>query len=353
MRPILPLAITLLGLGAAVAAPNSSAVSAPADPALRKAGASVAHPSSVSAATPSTAPAAATSKTDAVASTARAEADAGRAADGQALKPQPPVPVDADTASASAAGSVDDLCNALFMSAEENNLPVPFFANLIWQESRLDNEAISSVGALGIAQFMPQVALEVGLDDPFDPRQAIPASARMLHDLREHFGNLGFVAAAYNAGAHRVNEWLDHRRALPRETRNYVLRVTGRSVEQWRKAPPADYALAFVQRLPCRELPAFADLEQAQQRKLAQEQAAERHAKTEPEQESKPAAKAVKVAKAAARGTPRAHRRAAEGQHGHGHARRERERESVHLAQRKAHRGRHEARRRQHERTRA
>ena len=121
-------------------------------------------------------------------------------------------------------------------SAQDYQLPVPFFANLIWQESRLQHDAVSTVGAQGIAQFMPEVAAEEGVGDPFDPRQAIPASARLLHALREHFGNLGLAAAAYNAGAHRVGEWLDRHRALPAETRNYVVRVTGRTVEAWRKA---------------------------------------------------------------------------------------------------------------------
>jgi hypothetical protein len=164
------------------------------------------------------------------------------------------------------AGSIStgDLCHALLASAQENDLPVPFFANLLWQESRLRNDAVSRVGALGIAQFMPDVALETGLQDPFDPFQAIPASARLLRSLRAHFRNLGLAAAAYNAGAHRVSEWLEHRRRLPRETRIYVARVTGRSAEDWRKTPPGDAALTFVQRLPCRALPAFAELERAQ-----------------------------------------------------------------------------------------
>jgi len=167
-------------------------------------------------------------------------------------------------AAAGAVGSLYNLCNALFASAENNDLPVPFFANLIWQESRLQLDAVSRVGALGIAQFMPKVAVEVGLGDPFDPHQAIPASARFIHTLREHFNNLGFVAAAYNAGAHRVAEWLEHGRSLPRETRDYVVRVTGRSAEAWRKSPVDDSRLTFVRPLPCRQLPAFAELEQAQ-----------------------------------------------------------------------------------------
>jgi hypothetical protein len=156
------------------------------------------------------------------------------------------------------------LCNTLFTSAQSNDLPVPFFANLLWQESELRDDAVSKKGALGIAQFMPEVAAETGLANPFDPMQAIPASARFLQRLRLQFGNLGFVAAAYNAGAHRVIEWLERRASLPRETRDYVLRVTGLSVETWKTMPIENYALTFVPRMPCRGLPAFANVEQEQ-----------------------------------------------------------------------------------------
>jgi hypothetical protein len=205
--------------------------------------------------------------------------------------PQSPAPATTDAdAKKEAPHSVGELCHALLASAEDNGLPVPFFANLIWQESRLKLDSVSRVGALGIAQFMPKVAREVGLDNPFDPRQAIPASARFLNALRQHFGNLGFVAAAYNAGTHRVAEWLDRQRALPRETQTYVVRVTGRSAEAWRKSPVHDSQLTFVRRLPCRELPAFADLEQARLREaeLVEE------AQPQPQQE-KIAAKVVQT----------------------------------------------------------
>jgi len=52
-----------------------------------------------------------------------------------------------------------------------------FFARLIWKESRFDIKAVSPAGAQGVAQFMPATAKRRGLADPFDPEQAIPASA--------------------------------------------------------------------------------------------------------------------------------------------------------------------------------
>jgi transglycosylase-like protein with SLT domain len=169
--------------------------------------------------------------------------------------------------------SLDNLCNTLFSSAQDNDLPVPFFANLLWQESRFRVDDVSKKGAQGIAQFMPKTAAETGLANPFDPMQAIPASARFLQRLRLQFGNLGFVAAAYNAGAHRVIEWLQRRASLPRETRDYVVRVTGLSVEAWKTTPVDNSAVTFVSRLPCRSLPAFANVEQEQVQQTESERA--------------------------------------------------------------------------------
>jgi len=208
---------------------------------------------------------------------ASASADIGPEAAARALLEDDQTNTDIDSSREVPLG---DLCNAMFASAQDNDLPIPFFANLLWQESRLRNDAVSKKGALGIAQFMPETAVENGLDDPFDPLQAIPASARFLRELWLQFGNLGFVAAAYNAGPHRVAEWLGHRSSLPRETRIYVTRVTGLSAEAWRKIPVGDAALTFVRPLPCRSLPAFASFEQerseqaqAEQAKIAQAQA--------------------------------------------------------------------------------
>src|SRR6516225_4915520 len=65
--------------------------------------------------------------------------------------------------------TVDDICRALEQSAAENDLPVEFFARVIWQESRFDAQAVSPKGAAGIAQFMPRTASWHGLTDPFDP----------------------------------------------------------------------------------------------------------------------------------------------------------------------------------------
>ena len=125
------------------------------------------------------------------------------------------------------------MCRLITRAADGRHIPVGFFTRLIWQESAFRADASSPAGAQGIAQFMPGTAAERGLDDPFDPEQAVPASAALLADLAERFGNLGLAAAAYNAGPKRVDDWLAGRGGLPAETRDYVERITGRSAEDW------------------------------------------------------------------------------------------------------------------------
>ena len=90
--------------------------------------------------------------------------------------------------------------------------------------------------AQGIAQFMPGTASERRLLDPFDPVQALPKSAEFLNELRGQFGNLGLAAAAYNAGPRRVQEWLAGSGGMPQETRNYVVAITGSTVDDWAAA---------------------------------------------------------------------------------------------------------------------
>lgn len=89
---------------------------------------------------------------------------------------------------------------------------------------------------------MPGTADERGLLDPFNPIQALPKAADFLRELRGQFGNLGLAAAAYNAGPRRVRDWLAGTGPMPAETRNYVLAITGRPVEDWAKETEHDIA---------------------------------------------------------------------------------------------------------------
>jgi Transglycosylase SLT domain/SPOR domain len=132
----------------------------------------------------------------------------------------------------------ESVCLMIESAARAHNLPLEFFARVIWQESRFQPNVVgprtrSGDRAQGIAQFMPRTAAERGLFDPFDPVQALPKSAEFLRELADQFGNLGLAAAAYNAGPGRVREFLSARRPLPAETRHYVLAITGIPVDEW------------------------------------------------------------------------------------------------------------------------
>jgi len=135
------------------------------------------------------------------------------------------------------------LCGIVETSAQAQGLPVNFFTRLIWRESAFEPGAVSPAGAMGVAQFMPGTASERGLADPFDPATAIPASAKLLADLAQRFGNLGLAAAAYSAGPNAVAGWLSGVGAMPIETQDYVLAITGHDVEEWSgEKPPASAA---------------------------------------------------------------------------------------------------------------
>jgi hypothetical protein len=149
--------------------------------------------------------------------------------------------------------STEEICDSVTRAAQKNDLPVHFLIRLLYQESSFRPEAISSAGALGIAQFMPETASDRRLDNPFDPVQAVPASARLLRDLYRKFGNLGLAAAAYNAGPKRIEDWQTNKSKapLPLETVGYVKAVTGFPVETWTAATSGSPALKIPSGAPC------------------------------------------------------------------------------------------------------
>ena len=154
------------------------------------------------------------------------------------------------------------MCLMIESAARSANLPLEFFARVIWQESRFRADAVGPMTrrgqrAQGIAQFMPGTASERGLLDPFNPVQALPKSAEFLAELREQFGNLGLAAAAYNAGPRRVQEWLAGTGGMPGETRNYVSAITGASVEDWAKAGKGGKQPEHMPTSSCRQLMAL------------------------------------------------------------------------------------------------
>ncbi len=85
--------------------------------------------------------------------------------------------------------------------------------------------AVSSAGAIGVMQLMPNVAKEYGVN-PHNIQQNIEGGIALLKDLSDKYkGNPALVMAAYNAGQGRVDHLLARHAgidALPTETQNYL-----------------------------------------------------------------------------------------------------------------------------------
>jgi hypothetical protein len=146
---------------------------------------------------------------------------------------------------------LEALCHTLASAAQAHGIPAGFFARLIWQESKFKQRVVSPVGAQGVAQFMPAVAAERGLRNPFNAIDSLLHSARFLKEHVDYFGNLGLAAAAYNGGARRVMDWLARRGKLPQETRDYVKSITGHDPESWTEENHIKLAVNLPARAPC------------------------------------------------------------------------------------------------------
>ena len=126
-----------------------------------------------------------------------------------------------------------DVCRAIERNAAIWRLPSGFFARLVWQESQFDANAVSTAGAQGIAQFIPSTAQLQGLQNPYNPAEALARSAQYLRFLADRFGNLGLAAAAYNGGEGAAARFIAGTGYLAVETLNYVQIITGTPVDEW------------------------------------------------------------------------------------------------------------------------
>jgi soluble lytic murein transglycosylase-like protein len=110
------------------------------------------------------------------------------------------------------------------MIAIEEGVDPDLFLRLVGAESSFNPDAVSSKGATGLAQLMPDTAAELGVD-PTDPIQNLRGGARYLRQQLDEFGDPVLALAAYNAGPGNVRKY----GGVPpfAETQNYVSKIMG------------------------------------------------------------------------------------------------------------------------------
>jgi soluble lytic murein transglycosylase-like protein len=102
-------------------------------------------------------------------------------------------------------------------------------AALIHVESAFNAKAVSSKGAYGLMQLLPETARRFGVKkkkDLFDPKKNLEAGVRYLKWLADRFGgDAEKILAAYNAGEGAVERF----GGIPpyQETQSYVTRIFG------------------------------------------------------------------------------------------------------------------------------
>lgn len=117
-----------------------------------------------------------------------------------------------------------DLEDIINDAAAAYGVDADLIRSVIKAESNFEPNSTSSRGAQGLMQLMPATARELGVADPYDPRQNIMGGVRYLRILLDRYhGDQSLTLAAYNWGMGNVEKYPGR---LPRETQAYISRVT-------------------------------------------------------------------------------------------------------------------------------
>ncbi|MFO7972033.1 MAG: lytic transglycosylase domain-containing protein [Desulfobacterales bacterium] len=135
------------------------------------------------------------------------------------IREKPPLPSDSDVTDGF--NRYDDLITE---ASKSHGISFSLLKALIKIESDFNPRAISSAGAIGLMQIMPENIKALNIKDPFDPWENIMGGTRYLKQLIRRFnGELPMALAAYNAGPNMVDRY----KQIPpfKETENYVKKV--------------------------------------------------------------------------------------------------------------------------------
>lgn len=107
-------------------------------------------------------------------------------------------------------------------AAKKYNVSESLLKAIAKAESDFNPNDVSSAGAIGIMQLMPETAAGLGVKNPYDPKQNIMGGAKCISlKLKEFNGNVRLALAAYNAGSGAVRR----NGGVPSYCKSYVNKV--------------------------------------------------------------------------------------------------------------------------------
>jgi hypothetical protein len=138
-----------------------------------------------------------------------------------ALAPASPAP---DTAALSSPDAAVDYVAVIDNACYRHGVDPKLVHAIVKVESGFNPYALSRKGAMGLMQLMPQTAINMNVQNIFNPHENVDGGVRYLRYLIDRYeGNLSLALAAYNAGETAVKKW----GTIPPypETQSYVQRI--------------------------------------------------------------------------------------------------------------------------------
>ncbi len=176
---------------------------------------------------------------------------------GLALSIAPSVSIMAQARSPEHASARHAFAYHIAEASQRFGIPQRWILAVLQAESAGSVRAISSAGAMGLMQVMPETWTELRLRyrlgrNPYDPHDNILAGTAYLREMWDRYGDVTAMLAAYNAGPARYDEHRAKGRPLPAETRAYiallapVLRGERPSKIAFAVTPPLDWREAAI-----------------------------------------------------------------------------------------------------------